>query len=136
MGTHARSGVERLFLGSVTNAVLRSTPVPVLTVRALDEVQQSPFACAVVAVDDSDAADAALAIGAILALDEGTKLIACHAIDISKLYLDAETFGLSIDELMVGLREEGPREVKRAFARAACPRSRQSKSSTESRRQV
>jgi nucleotide-binding universal stress UspA family protein len=32
MGTHGRSGVEALFLGSVTERVLRSTHVPVLTV--------------------------------------------------------------------------------------------------------
>ena len=32
MGTHGRSGFERLFLGSVTDKVLRSTQVPVLTV--------------------------------------------------------------------------------------------------------
>jgi Universal stress protein family len=32
MGTHGRSGFEALFLGSVTEKVLRSTHVPVLTV--------------------------------------------------------------------------------------------------------
>ena len=32
MGTHGRSGFERLFLGSVTENVLRSTTVPVMTV--------------------------------------------------------------------------------------------------------
>ena len=33
MGTHGRSGVPRLFLGSVTDRVLRVSPVPVLTCR-------------------------------------------------------------------------------------------------------
>ena len=32
LGTHGRSGFERLFLGSVTEKVLRSTHVPVLTI--------------------------------------------------------------------------------------------------------
>ena len=32
LGTHGRSGFERLFLGSVTEKVLRSTGVPVLTI--------------------------------------------------------------------------------------------------------
>ena len=32
LGTHGRSGFERLFLGSVTEKVLRSTRVPVLTI--------------------------------------------------------------------------------------------------------
>jgi len=33
MGTHGRSGVDRLLLGSVAERVVRSSPVPVLTVR-------------------------------------------------------------------------------------------------------
>lgn len=36
MGTHGRSGVERLLLGSVTERVLRASDVPVLVVRAAD----------------------------------------------------------------------------------------------------
>jgi len=37
MGTHGRSGVDRLLLGSVAERVVRSSPVPVLTVRVDDE---------------------------------------------------------------------------------------------------
>lgn len=37
MGTHARSGFERLRLGSVTEAVTRLSPVPVLTVRKFND---------------------------------------------------------------------------------------------------
>ena len=33
MGSHGRSGLRRLFLGSVAESVLRSSPVPVLIVR-------------------------------------------------------------------------------------------------------
>lgn len=33
MGTHGRGGIDRLLLGSVTERVVRSAPVPVLTVR-------------------------------------------------------------------------------------------------------
>jgi nucleotide-binding universal stress UspA family protein len=33
MGTHARSGVDRLLLGSVTERVVRTATVPVLTIR-------------------------------------------------------------------------------------------------------
>ena len=34
MGTHGRSGIGRLLLGSVTEEVLRKVPCPVLTVKA------------------------------------------------------------------------------------------------------
>jgi nucleotide-binding universal stress UspA family protein len=33
MGTHGRRGLDRLILGSVTERVVRSSPVPVLTMR-------------------------------------------------------------------------------------------------------
>lgn len=33
MGTHGRGGIDRLLLGSVAERVVRSSPVPVLTVR-------------------------------------------------------------------------------------------------------
>ena len=33
MGTHGRTGLRRLFLGSVAERVMRDAPVPVLTVR-------------------------------------------------------------------------------------------------------
>lgn len=38
MGTHGRSGVDRLLLGSVAERVVRSAPVPVLTV-SVDEAE-------------------------------------------------------------------------------------------------
>jgi len=42
MGTHGRSGMRRLFMGSVAERVLRSAPMPVLTVRA--EATLAPLA--------------------------------------------------------------------------------------------
>ncbi|MCG1003142.1 MULTISPECIES: universal stress protein [Halobacterium] len=36
MGTHGRSGLERYLLGSVTEKIVRTSPVPVLTVRSTD----------------------------------------------------------------------------------------------------
>ncbi|MDY6764551.1 MAG: universal stress protein [Halobacteria archaeon] len=37
MGTHGRSGLDRLFIGSVTSKVVRSSEVPVLTVRMVED---------------------------------------------------------------------------------------------------
>ncbi|PSP27422.1 universal stress protein [Halobacteriales archaeon QH_2_65_14] len=34
MGTHGKSGISRVLLGSTTEEVLRNTPVPILAVRA------------------------------------------------------------------------------------------------------
>ncbi|KPN30622.1 universal stress protein [Halolamina pelagica] len=40
MGTHGRSGVERFLLGSVTERVVRTADVPVLTIRQKDEEEE------------------------------------------------------------------------------------------------
>jgi nucleotide-binding universal stress UspA family protein len=37
MGTHGRGGVQRILLGSVTERVVRTSPVPVLTIQGDDE---------------------------------------------------------------------------------------------------
>jgi len=37
MGTHGRGGIDRLLLGSVAEKVVRSSSVPVLTVRVGEE---------------------------------------------------------------------------------------------------
>lgn len=37
MGTHGRTGLDHYLIGSVTERVVRNSPVPVLTVRAPDE---------------------------------------------------------------------------------------------------
>lgn len=39
MGTHGRTGVERALLGSVTERVVRTADVPVVTVRSTDEIE-------------------------------------------------------------------------------------------------
>ncbi len=42
MGTHGRHGVQRMFLGSVAEKVVRTAPCSVLTVRIPDAVADSP----------------------------------------------------------------------------------------------
>jgi nucleotide-binding universal stress UspA family protein len=42
MGTHGRGGIDRLLLGSVAERVVRSSRVPVLTVRVNDIGEMEP----------------------------------------------------------------------------------------------
>jgi nucleotide-binding universal stress UspA family protein len=42
MGTHGRGGIDRLLLGSVAEKVVRSSNVPVLTVRVGTEAPGEP----------------------------------------------------------------------------------------------
>ena len=64
LGTHARTGLPRTFLGSTTEGVLRMGVLPVLAVTAtMTPPTGTPFQKVLVAVDGSDPADAARGVG-------------------------------------------------------------------------
>jgi nucleotide-binding universal stress UspA family protein len=66
MGTHNR-GLEQLFVGSTTDALLRASTIPVLTVRSgVTHLERGCFERIVVGIDESEPSDAAIA--AVLAL--------------------------------------------------------------------
>lgn len=44
MGTHGRGGLEKWFLGSVTERMLRRSPIPVLTLSGLKKIRATPSA--------------------------------------------------------------------------------------------
>ncbi|NHN43205.1 universal stress protein [Halorubellus sp. JP-L1] len=68
MPTHGRSGLERYLLGSVTEKVVRLSPVPVLTARArADEELTFPYEDLLVPVDGSESAEHAAEHAAALA---------------------------------------------------------------------
>jgi nucleotide-binding universal stress UspA family protein len=77
MGTHGRSGFQRLLLGSVTEKVLRTARPPVLTVGAIPDVVPAAnfaFKRILCAVDFSDCSLAALRYAASLAEPAGAEL--------------------------------------------------------------
>jgi nucleotide-binding universal stress UspA family protein len=82
LGTHGRSGFERLFLGSVTEKVLRSTRVPVLTIPPPVRAPGSPlFKTILCPVDFSPAASKALEYALSLAKEADARLLVLHAIE-------------------------------------------------------
>jgi nucleotide-binding universal stress UspA family protein len=121
MGTHARTGVERLFLGSTTAGVLRSSRVPVLTVRTADRIDPVVFARVVVAVDDSDPSDAAAAVAAKLAREAGASVTAVSVVDPRPLYASASDIGFDVGELERELGTETEASMRAAIARAGLP---------------
>jgi nucleotide-binding universal stress UspA family protein len=82
MGTHGRSGFERLVLGSVTERVLRSTHVPVLTVpppvERVDSVLYKTILCP---IEFSDPSTRALEYALRLAEETDANLILLHVIE-------------------------------------------------------
>jgi nucleotide-binding universal stress UspA family protein len=87
MGTHGRSGFERLVLGSVTEKVIHKAPCPVLTVPRpmADAVPASPvlFRRILCGIDFSDASLRALEYA--LSLTQGTdaQLTLLHVVEVS-----------------------------------------------------
>jgi nucleotide-binding universal stress UspA family protein len=54
VGTHGRTGLKRLFLGSVAEVVVRRSPCPVLVVRLDGEAPSGPLLTVVAPVDGRD----------------------------------------------------------------------------------
>jgi nucleotide-binding universal stress UspA family protein len=84
MGTHGRSGFDRVALGSVTEKVLRRAPCPVLTVPPADTTvpvaDGPPFKRIVCAVDFSDASLKGLDHAVTLAQEDDAQLFVTHVI--------------------------------------------------------
>jgi nucleotide-binding universal stress UspA family protein len=83
MGTHGRSGIQRLFLGSVAEGVLRSSALPIVTVR--DEARIAINGGAIlVPVDGSECATHALDVAAAFAASVEAPLVVAHVIDLTQ----------------------------------------------------
>ena len=83
MGTHGRSGFERLLLGSITERVLRRVRCPLLTVppHAVEAAERPMFARILCPVDFSVDSALALEFAASLAEATGGGVIVLHAIE-------------------------------------------------------
>ena len=86
MGTHGRSGFERLVLGSVTEKVLRKAACPVLSVpsHVRDAVPAPPvlFKDILCAIDFSDCSTNALNYAMSLAQEADARLTVVHVIEM------------------------------------------------------
>lgn len=63
MGTHGRDGSERYVVGSVAERVVNTTPMPVLTVRVIDDTLIYLYESILVPTDGSEHATTALRMG-------------------------------------------------------------------------
>ena len=85
MGTHGRSGFERLMLGSVAEKVLRTSPVPVVTVPPhapdVSPASGNPFRRILYATDFSGGSEVALQYAASLTQHGAARLTIMHVIE-------------------------------------------------------
>jgi nucleotide-binding universal stress UspA family protein len=95
MGTHGRSGLRRLVLGSVAEEVVRRAPVPVLTVgRGAKPPEAMDAGHLLVPVDFSERQDRLVAHARELALAYGMTLTLLHVVDVESL---PEVYGVYAD---------------------------------------
>lgn len=87
MGTHGRTGIARLALGSIAERVVRVSPIPVLTtplVREGEPTTPRPAAIVLIATDFSPDGDAAIRAGLALA-PRGSRVHLVHVFESSML---------------------------------------------------
>ena len=104
MGTHGRRGVERWFMGSTTEKLLRHSPVPLVTISAMSEraFNMPRFRRILVTTDFSDGTPDALAYAFSVAQENESQVTLMHVLhDIS-----ADLSGKYRDSLISGLRRQ------------------------------
>ena len=91
MGTHGRSGLRRYLTGSVTELVVRRSPVPVLTMRATDaSAAGGGYGDVLVPTDGSERAAAAVTHALAVADTFGSTVHAVSVVNVGDIATGAE----------------------------------------------
>ncbi|HET9624949.1 MAG TPA: universal stress protein [Kofleriaceae bacterium] len=90
IGTHGRTGVRRVLLGSVAEAVVRHASCPVLTLRPEDELRS--FRHVLCPIDFSPASRAAVELAGQLAEPGGKGIVLVHALELPSVWGDLRPF--------------------------------------------
>ena len=116
VATHPRSGFEHFFVGSTTEAVLRGSSIPVLTIRAGAKALRSGrcFERIVVGIDDSEPSDAALATVLDFPAEDRRHVLLCGVAGSPFVLAGHEYLQAVIDEF----REDIERVIEKALTTA------------------
>jgi nucleotide-binding universal stress UspA family protein len=118
IGTHARSELGLLFIGSTTDAVLRGSSIPVLTVRSgtiVGDPTRNCFERIVVGADESEPGNAAVATVIGHAAAQGRHVLFCSVVDIDSVVGARGYYDTAIH---AGLYDDAQRVVDRAVTEA------------------
>jgi nucleotide-binding universal stress UspA family protein len=78
LGTHGRTGLRRVLLGSVAEQVMRQAACPVVAVKTLQGVAMPPIRTVLHPTDFSERSDYAFRLACSLARDYGARLLLVH----------------------------------------------------------
>ena len=117
LGTHGRSGFQRLFLGSVTEKVIRKTTCPTLVVppRAPDVPAGSPiqFRRILCAVDFSESSLDALAHAINMAEEADAQLTVLHVVEFPPMLNEEPTLpAVDLSRLREAAASDGRRKLE------------------------
>jgi nucleotide-binding universal stress UspA family protein len=113
VGTHGRRGVERWFMGSTTEKLMRHSPVPLVTISAAGERVTAPrFRRILVTTDFSDGTADALAYAFSLAQENDSWITLLHVVPDHALGTSAVSQGQLIQAAGYELRQLVPSEVR------------------------
>ncbi len=122
MGTHGRSGVQRLVLGSVAEKILRRAACPVLTVPPAVKVAPATLELPktiLCPLDFSDASLRALEFAMSLAQESDATLILMHVVDWAAETWAAGTHGAALADYTSARKAEAERLLRDAIPEPA-----------------
>jgi nucleotide-binding universal stress UspA family protein len=113
MGTHGRRGLSHLLLGSVAERVVRTSKVPVLTVRGSADIELPDTPRILVPHDFSEASAAAVRSAAAWAGALGAEITLLHVVE-PVVYPEFYSVDVLSDDLMERLVERSERALRAA----------------------
>lgn len=120
LGTHGRTGAEKLLLGSVAEEIFRRSPVPVLTIGPGVRTSvhgAGRFHRVLFATDFTAESLAAAPFAASLARENGARLVLVHVMrePVKRDERERREFDLSVAEAIHRLYETVPKDVELSF---------------------
>jgi nucleotide-binding universal stress UspA family protein len=122
MGTHGKSYIERMLLGSVTERMLRKLPVPVLTVSHLDREKEMhkpgpvPLQRILYATDLSEESEPGLAFAMRLARELDARLTVTHVVEPINSSLLSPEMATYLSEFSAKMRDYAKERLSRFVA--------------------
>jgi nucleotide-binding universal stress UspA family protein len=113
MGTHGRRGLSHLLLGSVAERVVRTSRVPVLTVRADADIELHGTPRMLLPHDFSEASAAAVRMAATWAARLGAEITLLHVVE-PVVYPEFYSVDVLSDDLMKRLVERSEKALRSA----------------------